>query len=177
MIDRATTCQMHIAAANAVRGTNPLNNTYESITNAIDVVDCCRENKLFDVASELVVLAKTFPITKSEPLKSRIKQQCELISKKDHSRLPSNDSFKPNEPPPIWIRGMNFAKAMARWGASGCKMVTTKEIGKRLAICQSCDLLVNNICTHAECGCNCNDKNHVMNKLALESEKCPLKKW
>ena len=77
--------------------------------------------------------------------------------------------------PPLWIRGLNFATAMARWAAAGMPRRTQAEIDERLAICQSCPELVDNHC--GKCGCACVETNQVMNKLALSTEACPLGKW
>ena len=77
--------------------------------------------------------------------------------------------------PPIWIRGMNFAGAMLRWGASGLPRRTQAEIDERLAICRDCPHLVENHCNL--CGCPCVESNQLLNKLALATESCPLGKW
>ena len=77
--------------------------------------------------------------------------------------------------PPLWIRGVNFATALARWTVAGMPRRTQAEIDERLAICQSCPELVDNHC--GKCGCACVETNKVMNKLALSTEACPLGKW
>ena len=81
----------------------------------------------------------------------------------------------PDTLPPLFIRGLNFAGAMARHAASGFKRCSKTQISERLAICQACPHLVDNHCQL--CGCACIETNQLMNKLALESEKCPLGKW
>jgi len=77
--------------------------------------------------------------------------------------------------PPLLIRGLNFAGAMARHAASGFRRCSKKQISERLAICQACPHLVDNHCQL--CGCACIETNQLMNKLALASEACPLGKW
>jgi len=77
--------------------------------------------------------------------------------------------------PPLWIRGWNFANAMARHAASGFTRCSNATIEERLAVCQACPHLVDHHCQL--CGCACIADNQLMNKLALASETCPLGKW
>lgn len=77
--------------------------------------------------------------------------------------------------PPVWIRGVNFSAAMARWIAAGRPMRTQEEIDERLAICQSCPQFVDNVCQ--KCGCQCIEENSIFNKLALATESCPEGYW
>ncbi len=77
--------------------------------------------------------------------------------------------------PPIWIRGMNFASAMASHAVDGFRRCEQAEIDSRLAICQQCPQLVNNHCNL--CGCACVEENKLTNKLALKSSACPQGKW
>lgn len=77
--------------------------------------------------------------------------------------------------PPLLIRGWNFATAMARWTLAGMPRRTQEEIEERLAICLGCKFLENSQCIR--CGCACIEKNRLMNKLALTTEKCPEGKW
>jgi hypothetical protein len=108
-------------------------------------------------------------------LRQMIEQQCtEPLNKSQpiHEVVP----VVPPELPPITIRGWNFATAMWRWAASGFKMCTQEEIDERLAICQACAYLTPaNTCQL--CGCQCDEKNQLLNKLAIASEKCPIDLW
>lgn len=79
------------------------------------------------------------------------------------------------EPPPLWIRGLNFSAALARWALAGLPRRSQAEIEERLAICQTCPYLQNNHC--ARCGCACIEQNRLINKLALATERCPEGKW
>lgn len=79
------------------------------------------------------------------------------------------------ELPPYWIRGWNFAQAMARHAAGGFKRCSRREIASRLEVCKACPNLVDNHC--ALCGCACVAENQLINKLALKTEACPLGKW
>lgn len=89
--------------------------------------------------------------------------------------LPDEESSH-NEPgPALWIRGWNFAAAIARWTLAGMPRRTQSEIDERLAVCLACEFLQNNHCTR--CGCACNEKNRLINKLALSTERCPEGKW
>lgn len=49
------------------------------------------------------------------------------------------------------------------------------QIEKRYSVCLSCEFLQNNSCT--KCGCNITRDRNYMNKLANESESCPIAKW
>lgn len=79
------------------------------------------------------------------------------------------------QPPPLLIRGWNFAVAMTRWTLAGMPRRSQDEIEERLAICQGCEHLVDNQCN--QCGCLCVESNHLINKLALTTERCPVGKW
>jgi hypothetical protein len=48
-------------------------------------------------------------------------------------------------------------------------------IEQRYSLCLSCEFLKNNTCT--KCGCNITRDRNYMNKLASESESCPIAKW
>ena len=85
------------------------------------------------------------------------------------------ESKSPSALPPLWIRGWNFANAMARHAASGFTRCSDSIIEERLAVCQACPQLVDHHCQL--CGCACIAENQLMNKLALASETCPLGKW
>ncbi len=84
-------------------------------------------------------------------------------------------ALPPIEPPPLIVRGVNFAMAMARWAAAGLPRRSQAEIDERLAICQSCEFYANHVCSR--CGCACVEQNQVINKLALATEKCPEGRW
>ena len=77
--------------------------------------------------------------------------------------------------PPLLIRGLNFAAAMARWAGSGFPIRSQQQIDERLAICQACPNLQQNHCSL--CGCACVENQQLMNKLAIATEKCPIGKW
>jgi hypothetical protein len=77
--------------------------------------------------------------------------------------------------PSFFIRGINFAGAMARWARAGMPRRTQSEISERLAICEVCPQLHNNHCQL--CGCACTTEDTFLNKLALSTEKCPIEKW
>lgn len=77
--------------------------------------------------------------------------------------------------PWLLIRGWNFTQALARWALAGLPRRSQAEIDARLAICQSCEFLKNDRCV--KCGCACVERNRLINKLALATEKCPLGKW
>lgn len=72
---------------------------------------------------------------------------------------------------------VNFSKAITTHVLSGSKRATQEEIDARLLICKDCPLFHNDVCNHNDCGCNVNNKNKFLNKLAWKDQKCPLSKW
>jgi hypothetical protein len=169
---RLNECSGLLAIALHVRGTNPCHNTQQSLNEAIDVADCCRQMSRCDLANELLDLVDTFPLGAQEPVATRVREQRDLIAKGDTS---GRAQAVASDLPPLLIRGWNFAWAMTRWVGSGFTMRSHSEIAARLAICQSCEHLVNDHCNL--CGCACTETEQVMNKLAIASEKCPIGKW
>lgn len=86
------------------------------------------------------------------------------------------DSPESDQPlPPLIIRGLNFASAMARWTLAGFPRRAPEEIAARLAVCESCPHFAKNHCTH--CGCACVETDQILNKLALATETCPDGRW
>jgi|GEM_PF-4764681 len=75
----------------------------------------------------------------------------------------------------VMILGWNFATAMTKWALAAFPCRSQEEITARFAICQSCEHFQNQQCM--QCGCLCNEKNHLMNKLTLATETCPVGKW
>lgn len=71
-------------------------------------------------------------------------------------------------------RFKNFSRALAGHVASGAKRVSLEVIQERWSKCESCPLNKNNICTHADCGCNIAPIDTFLNKLAWADQKCPL---
>lgn len=88
---------------------------------------------------------------------------------------PANICYDSDEPPFV-EKAVNFISSMARWMASGFKVVDEVALAGRLAICQSCPYwggttggdLVSSRC--GKCGCS-------GLKLALATSKCPIGKW
>ncbi|WP_373651977.1 DUF6171 family protein [Schlesneria sp. DSM 10557] len=77
--------------------------------------------------------------------------------------------------PSLLIKGVNFGRAWA-WNAfHGFARSSEALIKKRLAVCQACPSFEDSHCKL--CGCRCELKNHLMNKLAMKTAECPLKKW
>lgn len=52
---------------------------------------------------------------------------------------------------------------------------TDQEIQRRYDICQTCSFLINNSCI--KCGCVITRDKIMFNKLASQSEHCPINKW
>ena len=168
-------CEQSVKIALHVRGTNPCNNSVNSLIEAINVADCCRQMNRCDLAAEILDIASSFSIAEKEPVFSRLLEQRKKVASGDLSGDGRMSDGTPTDLPPLLVRGLNFAAAMFRWVAAGRPVRSQSEIDERLAICQSCPQLVENVCQ--KCGCACVEENSVLNKLALATEKCPIGKW
>jgi hypothetical protein len=83
-----------------------------------------------------------------------------------------------NQPPCLLKKVWNFTLASAKHAVDGFRIVTRDELENRLAICEQCPLLVNQVCTHKDCGCGIRgDRGTFWSKLAWRSETCPDGKW
>jgi hypothetical protein len=69
----------------------------------------------------------------------------------------------------------NFIKALCFHIGAGMPKASKKQILHRFDICIRCTSFHKNQCL--ECGCNINNKQIFMNKLAWADQKCPLDKW
>lgn len=63
--------------------------------------------------------------------------------------------------------------AVAKYWEHGSPKATPEEYAERLAICQSCELCVDDHCTHPRCGCKLTGKRPLRNKLRMATEQCP----
>lgn len=80
--------------------------------------------------------------------------------------------------PPLAKRVWNFTVAIAKHVRDGAVLVTAEEQAGRLAICQACPLLKDEVCTSPACGCVIDGgRTKYWNKLAWRSETCPEGKW
>lgn len=162
-----------------------------AITGAFFVVECKRRSGDFEGASSILSIIESSGLVNDKSLMTIINRHKNLIELRDSSLLPYNeisplDSVhendnsssvieKNNSVSSFFVLGWNFARAMARHAASGFTRCTEQQIESRLAICKSCENLVNDHCRL--CGCACKAENQLINKLALVSEKCPIGKW
>jgi hypothetical protein len=60
---------------------------------------------------------------------------------------------------------------------NGSPTCSQEEIDRRLAICKQCTYFTGDSCAHKRCGCNINDQQIYLNKLAWADQKCPIEKW
>lgn len=89
-----------------------------------------------------------------------------------------------NVDPNYFTKLMNFGGAVINHTLNGSPTVDIKTRQERLAVCQGCELFQPNneagtsgICRHNSCGCNIQDNNDYLNKIAWADQECPLKKW
>lgn len=78
--------------------------------------------------------------------------------------------------PSIIRQVSNFLPAVTNYVISG-RRCTQEEINSRFEICKTCPLFRNGVCSHRSCGCHIRDDNVFMNKLAWNTEQCPVGKW
>jgi len=141
------------------------------LNRIVVVADCCRRRSKFDVAIAILNVIGKYEEGQRDPLASEVKALRIKCEKKDSS---VKQASQPNGPSFI-VRTWNFGSAMVRWGGAGFPTRSKKEIAKLLKICQACPFLADKVCTR--CGCQCIEKEQVMNKLALATEHCPDGKW
>lgn len=84
--------------------------------------------------------------------------------------------------PSLLERAVSFGKAMAKHAADGGELCTEEEITARLEICQKCEFFIIKqeiplMGKCSKCGCNCNNRQTFLNKLALPGQSCPLGHW
>lgn len=80
--------------------------------------------------------------------------------------------------PSLARQAINYTKAVVKHIATGAKTCTDEEVEERLKICQSCDFFNLDKQYCKLCGCNCNtSKSPFVNKLRMQSQKCPRGKW
>lgn len=144
-----------------LNGANPCDNSHTSLMRALEFVDCCQKENRYDLAEYHMLQMEDRPLGREEPIASLIAYRRMRVA-----RVAS---------PSLVIRGWNFTVAMTRWVIAGRPRRSQTEIDERLAICQECPFLENNICT--KCGCACVEENQIMNKLVLATEVCPEGRW
>lgn len=173
-------CSAYVQVAELVSGTNAVDGTCQRLAEALDVADCCRQKKRFDLATELLDQIESFPAGKQSPLSELVREQRGKIADNDTSGDLRQIESEPQKShaieqlPPLWIRGWNFANSMAKWSASGFPIAPREVTEQRLAICHGCEYLVNDACS--KCGCPCTGEG-VLDKLTLATESCPEGKW
>lgn len=80
--------------------------------------------------------------------------------------------------PDVLQMAVNFSGALKRHALNGRKVRSEEEIRAIYAICSACPLLQDGRCNHEKCGCNVSpDPTRWLNKLAWQSEHCPIDQW
>jgi hypothetical protein len=162
-----------------------------AIPGSFNIAECKRRSGDFEGAMSVIEAIEKSEFSADEQTKLAIERHrkklifrdarpiddCQVSNVNQFSVImPTATTAAPQpELPSVFIRGWNFASAMARYAASGFKRSSVDLLETRLAQCQACPELENDHCKL--CGCACVAENILLNKLALESEKCPLGKW
>jgi uncharacterized protein (DUF885 family) len=176
--DRFGLCNSMVRIAESVRGTGAVLSSLSSIREALQLVDCCRQEERYDLAAELLDEIDALPLSKNDEVQLQTERQRLKVVQMETTPLivfEASVGAKESDTPTLMIRGINFATALIRWASSGMQRRSQQEIEERLAICQACPQFIDNHCR--VCGCPCIETNQLMNKLALASEACPLGKW
>jgi hypothetical protein len=99
------------------------------------------------------------------------------IVAQDGSRITVDETRSAYPRPTLVQKAANLTKAAARHVANRGRQCTDEEIAARYAICESCPLLMDEHCTHKNCGCRISPKRAIVSKLSWASESCPVGKW
>ncbi|WP_397569056.1 DUF6171 family protein [Schlesneria sp. T3-172] len=164
----------------------------ESLRNSLHVADAARRQGKFKLAETILKHTSTYHGSGTEFIRnalSEIQRRCsrqdatgvvlEVVPFPPGSTGPTQEQQDLDaamaKAPSLLVKGVNFGKAWA-WNAfNGFPRSSEALIKKRLAICQACPSFEDEHCKL--CGCRCELKNHLMNKLAMKTAECPLKKW
>lgn len=107
---------------------------------------------------------------------SEIEDVLVFITRKPEEPTAAPGRVAPTEEPTIAQMLSNFAEAMKDWAKAGFKLVDQTEFTRRLNICRSCPLWMEDArkglgkCKHSKCGC-------TKIKHWLASSKCPQGRW
>lgn len=76
-----------------------------------------------------------------------------------------------------WRLGYRYARSLSRWIKAGRPVRSEKEIlGIFTTYCRECEHLDGSRC--GVCGCHVGTvRSPLLNKIAMATERCPLKKW
>ncbi|MDO4629417.1 MAG: hypothetical protein Q4C70_09560 [Planctomycetia bacterium] len=76
-------------------------------------------------------------------------------------------------------KAVHYTRALARWIKAGRPIRSEAEINHLLEMyCNSCEMYDAQNGIYQHCGCHVNRSTNVsLNKLAMKTEVCPLKKW
>ncbi len=89
-----------------------------------------------------------------------------------------------HQPPPIWAKAINFAKAVFHQLPLVAEAILTgdeskafrsrEEIEAIAATCKACPLFDGQVCTHPDCGCPIDEeRTRWLSKLAYRASTCP----
>jgi hypothetical protein len=95
-------------------------------------------------------------------------------------QFPRNSNFVevPPPPPSVVQKGKNYISAWIRWRVAGRPLREPEEVEQLREICKACtEYYDNGTCNHPKCGCGVGESGWLGDKLAWESEHCPIKKW
>lgn len=82
------------------------------------------------------------------------------------------------QPPGLVRQAVHYTIALGKWVIHGMPTRPIAEIERILAVCQACDRYNSATQRCRYCGCKANDAGQAwVNKIAMATEKCPLRKW
>lgn len=147
---------------------------------AFRCADCCRRVGRFDVAIRYIEALDGAPHLQTDSVRQAIELHRAAIAERSKAPKLDDGTTEYEQPfpevnaelPSLASRVWNFAGAMTHWAASGFPTRSQEQIEERMAICQACPLLQNNVCQ--KCGCSVDG---LINKLAVATEACPDGRW
>ena len=167
----------------------------QAIAGSFNIAECKRRSGDLSGSASVIDAIENSGFAGSDETKAAIARHRQKLSSNDPSPIDdcevsnfnqfagmnpalgasSRQGSQQSDMPSLMVRGWNFATAMSRYVGNGFKRSSPELLETRLAQCQACPKLENDHCKL--CGCACVAENILLNKLALESEKCPLGKW
>jgi hypothetical protein len=93
----------------------------------------------------------------------------------DETSNPATVDADQQKSPSVFQKAVTFTRALAVHAWTGMAKCSEAEIEARLKICKDCPAFTGTHCR--ECGCSCSSNQRFFNKLAWQTERCPLDHW
>jgi len=90
-----------------------------------------------------------------------------------------SNHVEPTQPPGITQKVIRYTRALSRWIKAGRPVREGNEIAVIFeTYCQTCEAFDEKSASCNHCGCRVNTSQIApLNKIAMQTEHCPLEKW